>query len=71
VGITKKDEEMIRALKEGGVPFVVIGNKIDKINKSIRKREVEKLKTACFGAEFVPFSAKEKDGVNEILQKLI
>lgn len=71
VGVTKKDEEMIRALTEGVVPFVVIGNKIDKINKSIRKREAEKLKESCGGAEFVPFSAKEKIGVNEILKKLI
>jgi GTP-binding protein len=71
VGITKKDEEMIRALTEGSVPFVVIGNKIDKINKSIRKREIEKLKKTCGGAEFVPFSAKEKDGVGDILEKLI
>lgn len=69
VGITKKDEEMIRALTEGDMPFVVIGNKIDKINKSIRKREIEKLKTACQPAEFVPFSAKEKIGVEDILKK--
>jgi GTP-binding protein len=71
VGLTKKDEEMVRALTEGGVPFMVIGNKIDKINKSIRKREIEKLKKECGGAEFVPFSAKEKIGVSEILEKLI
>ncbi len=70
VGITKKDEEMVRALTEGMVSFVVIGNKIDKINKSIRKREIEKLKATCFGAEFVSFSAKEKIGVNEVLKKL-
>lgn len=67
VGPTKKDEEMIRALTEGGVPFAVIGNKIDKINKSIRKREIEKLKKTCGEAEFVPFSAKEKIGVSQVL----
>lgn len=71
VGVTKKDEEMIRALTEGAVPFVVIGNKIDKINKSIRAREIQKLKESCLGAEFVPFSAKEKIGVSEILKKFI
>jgi GTP-binding protein EngB required for normal cell division len=70
VGMTKKDEEMARALAEHGVPFMVIGNKIDKINKSIRKREIEKLKAACFGAEFLPFSAKEKGGVDMVLQKI-
>lgn len=70
VGITKKDEEMMRALTEGGVPFSVIGNKIDKINKSIRKREIEKLKKTCGGAEFIPFSAKEKEGVELVLQKI-
>lgn len=70
VGITKKDEEMIRALREGDVPFAVIGNKIDKINKSIRKREIEKLKKTCGGAEFIPFSAKEKEGVDMVLQKI-
>lgn len=71
VGPTNKDEEMIRALTEGDVPFVVIGNKIDKINKSIRKREIEKLKKLCGGAEFVPVSAKEKIGVDEILKKIM
>lgn len=68
-GLTKKDEEMMRALKEGTVPFVVIGNKIDKINKSIQKREIEKLKEVCLGAEFIPFSAKEKTGVEEVFKK--
>lgn len=71
VGLTKKDEEMIRALTEGGAPFLVVGNKIDKINKSIRKKEIEKLKKMCGGAEFAPFSAKEKEGVNIILEKII
>lgn len=70
VGVTKKDEEMVRALTEGAVPFAVIGNKIDKINKSIRAREIQKLKESCLGAEFVPFSAKEKIGVSEILKNL-
>jgi GTP-binding protein len=70
VGITKKDEEMIRALTEGGVPFLVIGNKIDKINKSIRKREIKKIQDALQGIKFVPFSAKEKIGVSEVLEKL-
>lgn len=70
VGLTKKDEEMVCALTEGGVPFMVIGNKIDKINKSIRKREIEKLKASCGVAEFIPFSAKEKIGVSEVLEKL-
>jgi GTP-binding protein len=70
-GLTKKDEEMIRVLTEGAVPFVVIGNKIDKINKSIRKREIEKLKAACLGAEFAPFSAKEKMGVEDVFKKLV
>lgn len=71
VGPTKKDEEMIRALTDTAVPFVIIGNKIDKINKSVRAREIKKLKNACGGAEFVPFSAKEKEGVNIILEKII
>jgi GTP-binding protein len=69
VGPTKKDEEMLRALTEGGVPFVVVGNKVDKINKSIRAREIKKLKDICGGAEFIPFSAKEKIGVEEVFKK--
>ncbi len=71
VGITKKDEEMIKALKEGDVPFVIIGNKIDKINKSIRAREIKKLEDTCNGVEFIPFSAREKTGIDVVLQKIL
>lgn len=70
VGLTTKDEEMIRVLNDGGIPFVVIGNKIDRINKSVRAREIKKLKNTCGNAEFIPFSAKEKDGVDVILEKI-
>lgn len=67
VGFTKKDEEMIRALTEQNAPFIVIGNKVDKINKSTRRRELEKLAAMCAPAAFIPFSAKEKIGIKEVL----
>jgi GTP-binding protein len=71
VGLTKKDQEMINALIEGNVSFVVIGNKIDKINKSIRAREIKKLEGLCRGVEFIPFSAKEKIGTETVLKKFL
>ncbi|MBI2120020.1 MAG: YihA family ribosome biogenesis GTP-binding protein [Parcubacteria group bacterium] len=70
VGPTNKDTEMMRALAENAVPFAVIGNKIDKINKSIRAREIKKLADACAPALFIPFSAKEKTGISDVLQKI-
>lgn len=70
IGLTNKDEEMIRVLTESAAPFVVIGNKIDKINKSIRAREIKKLATACEPSLFIPFSAKDKIGVNDVLLKI-
>lgn len=70
IGLTGKDKEMIKALNEGGLSFTVIGNKIDKIKKSIRKKDIESIKENLNGTEFIPFSAKEKSGVSFVLQKI-
>jgi GTP-binding protein len=70
VGPTERDMEMIRALIENDVPYVVIGNKIDKVGKSGRAHHIGKLTAQFAPAPFVPFSAEKKIGIPEVLRMI-
>jgi GTP-binding protein len=64
VGVTEYDIQMMALLEEHKHPFIVIANKIDKLNqkeKSLLMRELQ----AQVEAPIVYFSAKDKIGVAE------
>ena len=71
VGPTKFDLEMLELLQENEHDVVVVANKMDKVkNSELHKKKkeiVEKL-----GAEnIVYFSAKTKQGKEELLEKIL
>lgn len=70
IGPTERDYEMIRALEENGVPFYVIGNKIDKVKKSSRREREKELAQKFPPGKFIPFSAEKKEGINDVLKVL-
>jgi len=67
VGPTDRDREMIGALTDNNIPFVVLGNKIDKIKSSVRQKRIKELVLEVAPATFVPFSAEKKEGIPEVL----
>jgi len=70
VGPTERDIEMIHALTEGKVPFIVLGNKFDRINKSARQKAVKEITEKIGDVPFFPFSAEKKEGIPEVLKKI-
>jgi GTP-binding protein len=70
VGPTDRDLEMIKALTEGKIPFVVVGNKLDRINKTARPKQLKEITEKIGDVPFIPFSSKKKEGVSEVLQKI-
>ncbi|MBU4480106.1 ribosome biogenesis GTP-binding protein YihA/YsxC [Patescibacteria group bacterium] len=67
VGPSKFDLEMIDLLKEYKIDFVIVANKVDKIGKSIRIKQLEKIKKELAGEEIFLYSAKTGEGREELL----
>ena len=70
VGPTDRDLGMIEALTKGKVPFVVIGNKIDRVNKTARPKQIKEIMAKIGDVVFIPFSAEKKEGIAEVLAKI-
>ena len=71
VGITDLDRDMIDMLRDQNVPFVVIANKVDKLNQSELSRAVKDIEREVPEAIVLPHSAKTGKGKNGILQALL
>lgn len=70
VGLTRSDLEMIFSLEDYGKNLIIIANKIDKIKKSKYEEQFEKIKELAGGHKIIPFSAKKKIGINELLAEI-
>jgi GTP-binding protein len=67
VGMTKDDLELLDALEHYKKNVIIIANKIDKIKKSEYEEKMNNLKSSF---KIIPFSAKKKIGVEEVLSNL-
>lgn len=56
-GLTAFDEEMIRVLREKGHPYIIIANKVDKLNQKELSAQVREIKKRAHEATVVPYSA--------------
>jgi len=70
VGFTEFDREMLRILKEHERPFVIIANKMDKLNKRELKESLDSIQRES-GEDAIPYSAKERKGTAELLEKIL
>ena len=70
-GFTDFDKEMLRIIQEQGYPYVVVANKIDKLNQKEIARELLKMKNESNGIEIFPHSAKTKKGMDILREKLL
>ncbi|MFZ2390713.1 MAG: ribosome biogenesis GTP-binding protein YihA/YsxC [Minisyncoccales bacterium] len=70
VGPTKDDLEMLYALEDYRKDIIVVANKIDKI-KQTKYEEQFKIINELIGVhKIIPYSAKKKIGVNELLKEI-
>lgn len=68
VGVTENDRSIIDQIKEKKIPTICIFNKADK--KSIEKEELAEIEKTI-GTTVVSVSALNKNGIDELKQKII
>ena len=68
VGPTADDEMMLNFLSQAGLPFVVVATKIDKLNATERKNNLEAIRNHPLvgGAPVIPFSSLKGEGKEEL-----
>ncbi len=66
IGMTDKDIDMFRELKEHDKDIIVIANKIDKIKKSELKKKIHEIESIAFGFPVIQYSSKDKIGINTL-----
>ncbi len=71
VGPTKDDFEILREMEKAGMKIVVVANKIDKIKKTQCQNQLKKLGQQIPGHKLFPYSSKTKQGVSELVNKLL
>lgn len=71
IGPTASDLQMLHELEKAGKNIVVVLNKVDKIQKSHYKHQLEKLGKQIVGHRLFPYSSKTKVGSEELLHELL
>ncbi len=73
VGATKDDEMMLEFLRASQIPFVVVATKVDKLNATERKKNLEAIASHPLfeGVKVIPFSALKKEGKDELWRTLL
>ena len=68
VGPTADDEMMLDYLSQAGLPFVVVATKVDKLNATERKNNLEAIRNhpSVGGAPVIPFSSLKGEGREEL-----
>ena len=65
-GVTEHDRELIDIAVGEGHPLLILLNKIDKLSGNERSQVLKAFALENPGLDHIPFSAKEKTGVNEV-----
>ena len=68
--IGKQEEELIARIKEARVPAVLVINKIDTVEKSVLLEVMAVYSAACEFDAIIPISAKNGEGLDELMQQL-
>lgn len=73
VGPTADDEMMLEFLHSAEIPFVVVATKIDKLNATERKNNLEAISTHPLidGVKVIPFSSLKKEGKDELWKTVL
>ncbi|MEK7568487.1 MAG: ribosome biogenesis GTP-binding protein YihA/YsxC [Patescibacteria group bacterium] len=61
------DKEMADILRAENIDFVVVGNKVDRLNQTERAHNIKEIE-AAIGAPILPYSARTKAGRENLLE---
>ncbi|MDP3726305.1 MAG: ribosome biogenesis GTP-binding protein YihA/YsxC [bacterium] len=70
-GFTDFDKEMLQILSEQGYSYVIVANKIDKLNQKEAAQKLFRMKIESNGTEVFPHSAKTKKGTDVLRKRLL
>ena len=71
VGLTQDDADMVNYLNQAKIPYFVIVTKVDKLNATERKKNLEAIAShpaLAAGTRVIPFSALKGEGRDEVLR---
>ena len=73
IGPTKDDEMMLDFLHASELPFAVVATKVDKLNATERKKNLEAIRNHPLidGVEVIPFSALKGEGKDELWKTIL
>lgn len=69
-GLTDFDKQMIDLLKEEGHRFIIIANKIDKLNQKEVSQQLHSIREDSSSQNILPYSAITKSGRDEVFQAI-
>ena len=72
VGPTADDEMMLKFLRSAELPYVVVATKVDKLNATERKKNLEALRTHPLieGVPVIPFSSLKGEGKEDVWREI-
>ena len=71
VGPTKDDLDILYSLEDYGKDIIVVANKIDRIRRAEYEERFKMIKHLIGVHQIVPYSAKKKIGVKELLKEIL
>lgn len=71
IGVTDSDDQILGILDETQKNIIIVANKIDKIKKGHLKKHLDEIETVVHPFPVIPFSAKEKIGISDLLKQII
>ena len=71
IGPTDDDMEMCYALEKENKDIIILANKIDKIKKTKYDEQIQKIKDIFNMHKVIPYSAKKKIGVGELIETML
>ena len=73
VGPTADDEMMLDFLRQSEIPFIVVATKVDKLNATERKKNLQAISAhpLISGAVVIPFSSLKKEGKDELWRTIL
>lgn len=70
-GVTDDDERVIKAVKQTGLPVLLVINKIDLVDRKTLLPMMQQLYEQGLYKEIVPVSAMKRDGIKQLQQALL
>lgn len=71
IGPTSDDMNMLYDLEKENKDIIIVANKIDKIKKSERNKQIQKIKDALFMHKVIPYSTENNIGAGELIDELL